>query len=82
MRLEDFFAEPSANFANGLKFLRVAVIAREQESAIDIRPLAFAIVTPDHHQIQRVANARKIVFLELQRGGQWARVRLRKTRRP
>ena len=65
MGLKGFFAEAGTDFANRLVFLRVTVIARQKECPIDIRSLALAIVSPDDDKIEGIANASKVVLLDL-----------------
>lgn len=65
MHLQSFFAETSANFADGLEFFRLGVVAGEEECPIDVCALSLTIVTTHDNQIKGVTNARKIVFLEL-----------------
>lgn len=65
VRLQRFVAEPGADLANSLVLLGVRVIAREEKRAIDVCPLALAVVPTDHNKVERVADAREIILLEL-----------------
>lgn len=67
MRLQDLFTEPGPDFADRLKFFRVTVIACEEECAVYVGPFPFAVVSTDDNEIQRVADAGQIVFLQLLR---------------
>lgn len=65
MRLQRFVAESGADFADRLVLLRIRVVAREQERAVDVRTLALAVVRADDDEVERVANAREVILLEL-----------------
>ena len=65
MRLERLLGEPGADLADRLVLLPVGVVAREQERPVDVRPLALAVVAPDDDEVERVADAGEVVFLEL-----------------
>lgn len=63
MRLQRLLAEPGADLAYRLVLLGVGVVAREQERAVDVRPLALAVVRADDDEVERIADAREVVFL-------------------
>ena len=65
MSLQSFFAKPCTNLADGLELFRVAVVASKEKSSIHICSFAFAIVSPDDDEVQRVSHSSKVVFLEL-----------------
>lgn len=65
MRLERLVAEPGADLADRLVLLGVCVVTREQERAVDVRALALAVVGAYDDEVERVADAREVVFLEL-----------------
>lgn len=65
VRLERLVAEPGADLADRLVLLRVGVVTREQERAVDVRALALAVVGAYDDEVERVADAREVVFLEL-----------------
>ena len=65
MRLQRLLAEPGADLAYRLILLCVRVVAREQERAVDVRALALAVVRADDDEVERVADAGEVVFLEL-----------------
>ena len=44
MCLQNFFAEAGANFADGLKFFGVGVVAGEKECPVNVGSFSFAIV--------------------------------------
>ena len=63
--LKGFLAKAGTDFADRLVFLRVTVIARQKECPIDICSFALAIVSPDDDKIEGIADASKIVLLDL-----------------
>ena len=65
MGLQRLLAEPGADLTYRLVLLRVGVVAREQERAVDVRALALAVVRPDDDEVERVADPGEVVFLEL-----------------
>ena len=65
MRLQRLVAEPGPDLADRLILLRVCVMAREQEHAVHVRALAFAVERADDNEIERIPDAREVVLLEL-----------------
>ena len=62
---ELFFREASAEFADRLVSFRFAIVASQQEGAVPLRTLAFAIVAADDDQIEAVSRAGKVILLDL-----------------
>ena len=60
---ERFLTEPSANLADRLKFLRVRVVAGEEERAVYVRPFALAVVPTYDDEVKRVSDASQVVLL-------------------
>jgi hypothetical protein len=65
VRRERFLGKARANLADRLELLAVGVVAREQERAVDRRTLALAVVAADDDEVERVADAREVVFFYL-----------------
>lgn len=65
MRLQDFLAKPCSDFADRLELFGVGVIASEEECAVHVCTLAFAVVAAYNDQVQGITNTCKIIFLEL-----------------
>ena len=65
MGLKRLLAETCPNLAYRLILLCVRVVAREQERAVDVRALALTVVRADDDEVERVADAGEVVFLEL-----------------
>lgn len=65
MSLQGFFAKPGTNLADGLELFRVSVVAGKEKSSINICPFAFAIVSPNDDEVQRIPHPSEVVFLEL-----------------
>lgn len=63
--LEHGLAEPRANVAHCLVRVRARVVAGQQERAVDGCALALAVVRAEDDQVERVADAREVVFLDL-----------------
>lgn len=65
MSLQGFFAKSSTKLADSLELFRVSVVAGKEKSSINICPFAFAIVTANDDEVQRIPNPSEVVFLEL-----------------
>lgn len=65
--LQHFLAETGADLADRLEFFGVAVITGQQECAVHVCSLAFAVVAAYDDEIERIADPGKIIFLELQK---------------
>jgi hypothetical protein len=63
--LEHGLAEPRADVAYCLVRVGAWVVARQQERAVDGCALALAVVGAEDDQVERVADAREVVFLDL-----------------
>ena len=70
VRLEHLLREAGADLADGLVRLRVGVVAREEEGAVDGGALAAAVVAADDDEVERIADAGEVVLLDLQRSDQ------------
>jgi len=70
VRLEHLLGEAGADLADGLVRLRVRVVAREEEGAVDGRALAATVVAADDDEVERIADAGEVVLLDLQRSDQ------------
>lgn len=65
MGLQDLFAKSCTDFANCLVLFAVCIITSEEEGAVDVGSFAFAVIPANYNQVERVADAGKIIFLEL-----------------
>jgi hypothetical protein len=63
--LECFLGESGSDFADRLELLAVGVVAGEEECAVDVCAFAFPEVGTDDNEVEAVADACEIVFLEL-----------------
>jgi hypothetical protein len=64
---EHLFRESGTDLASRLEVLRVGIVTREQEGAINVRPFPLAVIGTNHDEIARVTNTGEVVFLELER---------------
>ena len=62
---EDDVREAGADVADGFKRLGGSVVAGEEEGAVDGGAFAFAVVGAENDEIEGVADAGKVVFLDL-----------------
>jgi hypothetical protein len=60
------FGEPSTNIAYGLVGIASFIIAGQQEGTVDGGAFAFAVVGTEDDEIQRVTDARKVIFFNLE----------------
>jgi hypothetical protein len=63
--LEDGFRETGSDVADGFVGVGVAVVAGEQEGAVDGGAFAFSVVGAQDDKIEGVANAGEVVFFNL-----------------
>lgn len=63
--LEDGLREARADVADGLVRVRRGIVAGEEEGAVDGGPLAFAVVGAKDDEVEGVAYAGEVVFLDL-----------------
>jgi len=62
---EDRFRETGANVADCFVGVGSGVVASKEESTIDRSALSFAVVGSQNYEIEGVANAREVIFLDL-----------------
>jgi len=63
---QDLFGEAGPDLAYCLEVFGIGIVTSEKESAVDVCPFALSMVRTDNDQIERVANAGKIVLLQLE----------------
>lgn len=63
--LENRFGKPCSDVADCLVGVGGAVVAGEQEGAVNRGAFAFAVVSAEDHEVEGVAYSRKIILLDL-----------------